>query len=210
MNLLRQQKKLEKAILDMKENTLKMYTLLSEIVEEKDEEKIYEIIKLDEQVNENEEVILEETIVGIALLAPVATDLRTMVSCIRISHEIERIADYAKNISEYFMKYKFNSKTLTQTTIQLILEISKDLGLVVDSFLNRDIDVAYDMKNKIDKYNHKFQHFFSIMNEKEHGTFEQLYHVYVTFKSLERAKDHMLNMCECLVYLQTGKFYNFE
>lgn len=210
MNLLRQQKKLEKAILDMKENTLKMYTLLSEVVEEKDEKKIYEIIKLDEQVNENEEVILEETIVGIALLAPVATDLRTMVSCIRISHEIERIADYAKNISEYFMKHKFNSKTLTQTTIQLILEISKDLGLVVDSFLNRDIDVAYKMKNKINKYNHKFQHFFSIMNEKEHGTFEQLYHVYVTFKSLERAKDHMLNMCECLVYLQTGKFYNFE
>lgn len=210
MNLLRQQRKLEKAVLSMKEDTLKMYQLLAEVVEDQNEEKINEIIKLDESVNENEEIILEETIIGLALLSPVATDLRTMVSCIRISNEMERIADYAKNISEYFLKNKFKSKTLIQTTIQLILEIAKDFELVVDAFLNRNIDIAYEMKSKIDKYNQKFQQFFLVMNEKEHGTFEQLYHVYVTFKSLERAKDHMLNMCECLVYLQTGKFYNFE
>lgn len=210
MNLLKQLEKLEQSIIAMKVDTVKMYQLLAEVIVENDINKINEIKQLDYNVNHNEQTIIEESIIGIALLSPVATDLRSMVSCIRISNEMERIADYAKNIADYFTKTKFNSNTLINTTIQLINEIKTDFDLVVDSFINHNIEVAYTMKNKINKYNKMFAMFFNVMNEKEHGTFEQLYHVYVTFKSMERAKDHILNMCECLVYLETGKFYNFD
>lgn len=208
MRVERQVNKLENNLLQMRDHTLKMYELLKKAISK--EEVDYDEIKiLDEKVNECEEDVLQEAIISLALLSPVASDLRTMVSCIRISNEMERIADYAKNISEHYKYSCLHSTTLKNMILALIDEFCADFNLVVEGFIARNTKVAYDIKQKMEVYDAQFVTIFKLINEKESGSFQQLYPIYTTFKSIERAKDHMLNMCESILYLNTGKFYNF-
>ncbi len=67
-------------------------------------ERELEIIQADDRINHMEEEINDLAIESLALLAPVASDLRKVIGTIKIATELERIGDYAKNIAKFLIK----------------------------------------------------------------------------------------------------------
>src|SRR5690625_7341391 len=59
-----------------------------------------EIIKADKRLDKLDQIINDQAILLIAKQQPVATDLRRLIACIRISSDLERMADNAKNIAK--------------------------------------------------------------------------------------------------------------
>jgi phosphate transport system protein len=69
-------------------------------LETRDEELAEDVRRRDKAVDELELRVNEEAARLIALRAPTATDLRTVLSVIKISAILERVGDYAKNIAK--------------------------------------------------------------------------------------------------------------
>ena len=58
------------------------------------------MVKLDKRIDELESEIDHFAIKLIALRQPMADDLRTIIASLKISNNLERIGDYAKNIAK--------------------------------------------------------------------------------------------------------------
>ncbi len=69
-------------------------------LETRDEELAEKVRKGDKAIDALEEQINEEAARLIALRAPTASDLRTVLSVIKIAASLERIGDYAKNMAK--------------------------------------------------------------------------------------------------------------
>ena len=69
-------------------------------LETRDEELAEQVRAGDKAIDGLEELINEETARLIALRAPTAVDLRLVLSVLKISNNLERIGDYAKNIAK--------------------------------------------------------------------------------------------------------------
>ena len=59
----------------------------------------YKIIEDDDIIDDLDQAVDEQTMNLLALRQPMAQDLRNVVSAIKISSDLERIADYATNIA---------------------------------------------------------------------------------------------------------------
>ncbi len=69
-------------------------------LETRDEELAEKVRGADKAIDALEELINEEAARVIALRAPTAIDLRLILSVIKISANLERIGDYAKNMAK--------------------------------------------------------------------------------------------------------------
>ena len=68
-------------------------------VRERDTEIAEEVIADDARVDALDAAVQEQTVKLLALRQPMANDLRMVLSSIKIAAALERIADYAKNLS---------------------------------------------------------------------------------------------------------------
>ena len=105
--------KIDKELNEMEENIIKMgnkvilmHTAVMDVLEYPDKEKELEIIQSDDRINHLEEEINDQAITSLALLSPVASDLRKVIAAIKIASELERIGDYAKNIAIFMIKHE--------------------------------------------------------------------------------------------------------
>ncbi len=69
-------------------------------LETRDEERAEAVHRGDKAIDALEELINEEAARLIALRAPTAIDLRLVLSVIKLSANLERIGDYAKNVAK--------------------------------------------------------------------------------------------------------------
>lgn len=69
-------------------------------LEMRDEERAEVVRQGDKAIDALEEIINEEAARVIALRAPTASDLRLVLSVIKVSANLERIGDYAKNLAK--------------------------------------------------------------------------------------------------------------
>ena len=91
-------------ILQMYRKVKTMHELALDILRSGDKEKALQLIYMDDFVNHLEEEINDQAQTVLALLSPVATDLRKVIAGIKIASDLERIGDYAKNIADYVIK----------------------------------------------------------------------------------------------------------
>ncbi|TRY16415.1 phosphate transport system regulatory protein PhoU, partial [Tessaracoccus rhinocerotis] len=76
-------------------------------------EEARKLVKADSEINQLESAINAHAINLITTQAPVASDLRTIISCIKIADDLERIGDNISNIAEVRKRIKItNERTL--------------------------------------------------------------------------------------------------
>ncbi len=90
----------EQLIIELAIKTKEQLTSAVETLYNSDVVKAEEIIKKDADLDKLDFKINEEAIFLIARQQPVATDLRRLVVALRISTDLERMADNAKNIAK--------------------------------------------------------------------------------------------------------------
>ncbi|SFK61649.1 phosphate signaling complex protein PhoU [Shimia haliotis] len=174
-----------------------------------DEELSAEVIRRDQAIDDLDTLINEECANLIALRAPAALDLRMVLSVMKISGNLERIGDYAKNMA------KRNTVLVQLTPIEgargalqrMAREVQLMLKDVLDAFIERDVEKAQDVllrDRDVDQmYNALFREFLTFMMEDpRHIT--PCMHLHFIAKNTERMGDHVTSIAEQTIYLVSG------
>ena len=176
----------------------------------RDQEKAEEVRAKDKAVDLLEEQINDDAAQLIALRAPTAIDLRLGLSVLKISANLERIGDYAKNMAK-------RTSVLAQLPAieeahvslrRMAREVQLMLKDALDAYIQRDATLAMDVIDRdrdIDQlYNALFREFLTFMLE-DPRNISACMHLHFIAKNTERMGDHVTAIAEQVVYLVTGE-----
>lgn len=165
----------------------------------------------DDDIIDNMEVDIEGKCVKlIARQQPLAIDLRTIFTAIKIVTDLERIADHAVDISKITLMLK------DEKYIKPLIDIPRMAGIVqemirvsLDAYVRLDTNLAEEICKRDDEidtiYKQVFRELLLIMME-DPTTVSQATQFLFVCKFLERIGDHVTNICEWIVYLVTGEY----
>lgn len=145
----------------------------------------------------------------IALRAPMAGDLREVVAALKISSVVERIGDYAKNISKR-VPLLDNARTVEPLSVlpemaRIAVSMVHD---VLNAFVERDAEAAVRVVERDaavdDFYDSIFRALLTHMMQNPH-TIGEATHLLFIAKNIERVGDHATNIAEMVYYAATGQ-----
>ncbi|MEE4189578.1 MAG: phosphate signaling complex protein PhoU [Roseobacter sp.] len=176
----------------------------------RDEELAEKVHKADKAIDALEEMINEEAARVLALRAPIARDLRLILSIIKISANLERIGDYAKNMAKRtsVLAQMAPVNDSTGAIRRMAREVELMLKDALDAYVQRDEELALDIiarDRDIDQmYNALFREFLTFMME-DPRNITACMHLHFIAKNVERMGDHVTSIAEQVVYLVTGE-----
>ena len=168
------------------------------------------VISHDIRLDEIEAEIERRAIRMIALRQPVADDLRRTISALKISTNLERCGDLAKNIAKRALVIAESDPItpLTRSIERMGELVAGRLKDVLDAFAARDIDRArtvWQRDNEVDEhYDSIFRELLTYMMA-DPRTITSCAHLLFVAKNLERIGDHATNIAEIILYEVTGE-----
>ena len=182
----------------------------AEALEARDEELAEAVRERDRAIDALEERVNEETARLIALRAPTASDLRTVLTVMKIAASLERTGDYAKNMAK-------RSHVLAQmpqingaggALRRMAKTVEAMLKDALDAYIQRDLELAHDVRHRdldVDQmYNALFREFLTYMME-DPRNITACMHLHFIAKNIERMGDHATTIAEQVIYLVTGE-----
>lgn len=181
----------------------------AEALETGDEDLAARVRDSDRAIDDLEATIQTECARLLALRAPTASDLRVVLSVMRIAAALERSGDYAKNLAK---------RTLILTNMaplggtigsvgRMARTVVQRLREALDAYIARDISVAEDVRDRdrdIDQmYNSLFRELLTHMLEDPRNITAAM-HLHFIAKNIERVGDHATAIAEQVIYLTTG------
>ena len=164
----------------------------------------------DNIVDQMEQDIEQKAIELIATRSPMADDLREIISAIKICNALERIGDYAKNLSKRVSvlneKNQFEANTSVISQMIAIINIMNED--VIDAYINKKADKAISVWTRdlaVDNlYDSFFRELLTHMMENP-KSITCATHLLFIAKNVERAGDHITNIAELIYYIIEGR-----
>ncbi|WHZ01746.1 phosphate signaling complex protein PhoU [Neobacillus sp. YX16] len=213
--------KFDNKLTDLKEKLLEMESLAETAVRDSlsalinhDIEKANTVIDGDDKIDALEHEIHDKALILIARESPVAKDLRTLNVALKVSSEVERMADMAVNIAKATLHIG-NEKHFKE-----ILDIPKMMDLALEmvsmsikAYIDEDVMLAQKCAEKddeVDKMFGKLVHeLISMVPDNQNAT-NQIIQLSFVCRFIERIADHSTNIAENVIYLVTGKTFNLN
>ena len=148
----------------------------------------------------------------IAKEQPIATDLRRIIGSLRITADIERIADFAVNIAKSTAKIGKTESLIDLTKLEQMKEISLNmLKMAVTAFIDENMELAREageLDNQVDNYHDEtYKKLTEYLREHPEETTQIVQLLFIN-RYLERTGDHITNIAESAAYLIKGKIYD--
>lgn len=178
-------------------------------LERRDPSLAEEVVTADRQIDNLEREIEEQVISMVARRQPMADDLRHVMGALRITTDLERIGDLAKNIAKRSLAIADEShpKPLMSGIRHMVELALQQLKEVLDAYAERDADKAMAVwRNdaQIDAmYNSLFRELLTYMME-DPRNITTCTHLLFCAKNIERIGDHATNIAEMIYYIATG------
>ncbi|MFM8270455.1 MAG: phosphate signaling complex protein PhoU, partial [Pseudomonadota bacterium] len=145
----------------------------------------------------------------LATQQPLASDLRFLLSVVKINTDLERMADQAVNIAnntEYYLKHApYSDLNDLIRMSEIVRELVKQ---AIDAFINSDSTLAkmvLDADDEVDHLKDKvFKNALEAMKQ-ETNEVEQGLNVILIARNLERIGDHATNIAEDVIFTVSGK-----
>ncbi|WP_439543331.1 phosphate signaling complex protein PhoU [Hyphomicrobium sp.] len=178
-------------------------------IERRDPKLAEQVVKSDKQIDQLEREIEEQVISMIARRQPLANDLRHVMAALRITGDLERIGDLAKNIAKRALAIAHESHPKPLMTG---MRHMGDLALaqlkeVLDAYAARNADRAlavWRSDEQIDSmYNSLFRELLTYMME-DPRSIGLSTHLLFGAKNIERVGDHTTNIAETVHFLVRG------
>ncbi|HED05320.1 MAG TPA: phosphate signaling complex protein PhoU [Ignavibacteria bacterium] len=211
----------ENELEELKTNILKMASLVDEQVEnsfndmENAEIRMHDIVKAqDKEVDAYDNLIMAQCENFLALYQPVATDLRFILTAIRIDSQLERCGDIAVNIVQRVKKTEKFRHLLSETKL---FEMGKTVRTMVKdaitAFINNDTKLAKEVMlrdDEVDKYNKNvFKELISKM-QNDPSVIKPCAHLIVLTRHMERLADHATNIAEDVIFLVDAEIVSHQ
>ncbi|GJD42390.1 Phosphate-specific transport system accessory protein PhoU [Methylobacterium cerastii] len=201
---------LRRSISEMGGVAEKMMTEATDALVRRDTQLAQAVILADKRLDTLQREIEERSVLLIARRQPMAIDLRETISAIRVSGDLERIGDLAKNIAKRVVAISDQAQAQkivlgVQHMSDLVQEQLKD---VLDAYASRDVSAAHNVwerDGEIDAlYNSLFRELLTYMME-DPRNISFCTHLLFCAKNVERIGDHTTNIAETIHYLATGE-----
>lgn len=169
------------------------------------------VVAADGRMDELQREIEQRAILTLVKRQPMADDLRQTVSAIRLSGDLERVGDLAKNIAKRAVALGPIVRSEQALFISLAT-LAKLAGVqlkdVLDAYTRRDVELArgvWERDEEIDAlYNAIFRELLTHMME-DPRNISLCTHLLFCAKNIERVGDHTTNVAETVHYLVTGQ-----
>jgi phosphate transport system protein len=141
----------------------------------------------------------------LALHQPMATDLRAIVSAVKINTDLERVGDLAVNIAEAAKRYATHPPVKKLIDIPQMGDIAQEmLHDALDAFVRRDTALAQAVLNEDDRLDGLKTQIFRELLEymlKDPATVEPALDLILVSRHLERIGDHATNIAEDVIFM---------
>lgn len=173
-----------------------------------------EVLLGDAEVNAQEVKLETKSFELIALQQPVSGDLRTVITVLKASSDLERMGDHAASIGKMVMNIKEEDPELG---VEMdISRLGEKVKLIVDASLNayiqgddvRAAEIA-ETDHQIDAVADEIESAVLHAMQEDPDTVEIGREYLMTLMHLERMGDFAKNICEWIVYLKTGELVEF-
>jgi phosphate transport system protein len=163
----------------------------------------------DEEVYQLEKTIDSEGMRILALFNPVASDLRQVVSTMKMATNIERISDEAGNIARRARLILKNEELPEINLIDPVYKLAADLlNDSLHAFSERDLEAARGIDAKDDAlddaHNNLVKHLRKRMEEDPAHLKDYLDLMFMV-RSLERVGDHATNIAEDTIFIESAE-----
>lgn len=201
---------LEYLVAKMGKRVISMHETLQVLYVSKDRSQALELIKADNFINNMEEEINDIAISVFALLSPVASDLRRVITAIKIASELERIGDYAKNIASYIIKSD-NIDAIVEDYIKQMEEKMIDmLKAAMLCYEEKDVELAFEIPKRDKEIDKLIEECYQTLEDNaDQQSLKIMLRGSQILRSIERAGDHTINICEHVIYCVKGQHYDF-
>jgi len=145
----------------------------------------------------------------LALQQPMARDLRTIAGVLRIIADVERIGDYAVDISHQARMLADEPlfKPLVDIPRMATL-VQRMLHDALEAFVRRDLELAMQAVREDDAVDHAYKslhHDVIASTQRDPGVAAQAVALLLVGTYLERMADHVTNIGERIWYMETGQ-----
>ena len=168
-----------------------------------------QVIDDDDAIDEKQQDIEDKCIELIALEAPMAGDLRVIISVMMMATELERIGDYAEGIGKISLAMGDLPPLKPLIAIPRMADLATDmLRRSTEAFINRDITLATSVRDDDDVvdelYNQVYRELLTFMMA-DPSTIQRATYLIWVAHDLERVADRTTNMSERVIWLVTGQ-----
>ncbi|NIK13016.1 phosphate signaling complex protein PhoU [Alkalibacillus almallahensis] len=183
-------------------------------LQNQDVDQALKVIDEDDKINHLEETINEETIWLIAKEQPLASDLRRLISTLKITTDLERIGDLAVNIAKSVIRIGDEPLVKPLEDIPRMATITQEMVEdVLNAYASEDLVQAQkvaDTDDQVDEMYGKIVQELMEMMAKHPEQIAQITQLAFICRFLERVADHTTNISEGIIYLVKGKVYDLN
>ena len=179
-----------------------------------DETTARRIIAEDKKVNALKFQLEDEVLTLIATQQPMARDMPLLAAILEISGELERMGHYAKGIGRIVIYMDGQPPIKELVHIPTMNElVTNMLQRALDAFINHDVAAAKQIPqedDQVDKlYNQVNRELIDIIT-KDASKIERANYLSWAAHNLERAADRVTNICERIIYTETGQYSEID
>lgn len=169
-----------------------------------------EVIENDTNINDMEIRLEKKSFEMIALQQPVTTDLRMIITVMKASSDLERMADHAVSVAKSTIRVKGQTRIpeIEKEISDMSDYVKKMVDNVLVAYVKTDEKDARTIANMDQRVNDYFNRIYNATIQNMESNPETVISGtdYLNVASyLERIGDYVTNICEWIVYLATGK-----
>lgn len=176
---------------------------------ENDLELAENIIKYDSHINNMEKEIQNLCYSLLVRQQPVASDFRFLSASLKIVTDLERIGDYATDISEIIMEYPRDTFFIYEKDlISMAKHCIKMLQMSTESLMNMNVSLAHDViayDDNVDNALSELKVKILDVMMKENQNNETILDTFMIAKYFERVGDRCVNVATSVLYFETGQ-----
>jgi phosphate transport system protein len=205
----KQLNKLETALLDLASMVEKAITFALMALKNRDYRQAQNVIASDRIINEHRYQLEYEALSLLALQQPVVTrDLRYIAAVMHIAGELERMGDYAKGIA------RISDQMVGTPPMGIVLKLEQMSRLAnqmlrasMDAFIAHNANLAEKVARNDDEldelYNQVYKELLNMMFT-DNSLVDLATLLLWAAHNLERMGDRVTNVCERLIFVETG------
>ena len=173
-----------------------------------------EVIEADKNLDKIDHEINETAILLIARQQPVASDLRKLIVAIRLSTDLERMADNAKNIARSTTHLGENHGMEIPKSLADMRDVAlRMIDLAISAYEQEDISLAKKLSELDDSIDTMYSNGLqSLLEETATNPQKIQFIMQIAFSGryIERFGDHITNIAESIMYLVKGESLNLN
>lgn len=178
-------------------------------IEERDAHIAQRVIDTDSDIDAREVDLEEECMKVLALHQPVASDLRFIISVLKINNDLERIADLSVNIAERAQYLAAHTRVSIPFDFTGMASVTRMmLRKSLDAVVNLDAELAYEvlaLDEQVDAINRDMYQRVTMAIRKHPDQMETYLQLLSVSRYLERIADHTTNIAEDVLYMLRGE-----